>query len=391
MQNSKEKLIDFAALCLWIVTSIVIAVYVFIHFGQDFCVYYAAARILLERGNPYDYAQIARVLLEVTSRIENNGFYYPLWFGWFITPFSLLPFQTARAAWMIFNWAMWLIGLIRLQQLLEFPRMGWRASLTNLLATFIFAWTTWKFEQIGIVLFVIMVEILFTYKKQQWNRMGIFLGLALIKPNVMLLPVVALLLWLIRNRDWRPVATMALLLVGLVAITIVLTPNWYQPLLQPHFGQGLTVFLDGPHRITGTRLNTTLLDWLKWFSVQKNLRIAIYIAVAFIAVLILGTSVWKSKLILEVVVVSLLISFAITPYALQYDFPPLVIVLFWALSRLNSAKMKLIPVLIVAFIASVLIWEHPISDGYWIVIGLSVLTFLASKSSANINFSQSSA
>ncbi len=389
MQNSREKLLDFTALSLGMITSLVMAVFAFLEYGQDFRGYYAAARVLLKRNNPYDYTQVARVLLEVTGRTGNNPFYYPLWFGWFITPLSLLPFQTARVFWMLFNWAMWIIGLLRLQQLMDFPRKGWRNWLINLLATFVFAWMTWKFEQTGILLFIIMVEVLIAYKKQQWNRMGIFLALALIKPNVMLVPVIALVLWLVRNRNWRPVVVTGIALVALIVITTALTPDWYQPFFQPHFGQGLTEVLDGPNQIISTRLNTTLLDLLKWFSVPKNVQIVIYTVVGLAGVWILLIRVWKSKSILDISVTALLVSFAITPYALQYDFPPLTIVLFWILARLSRVKSEFLPTLMVALIASVLVWERPISDGYWIVIGLIVLAAWASKFASVDRCSQS--
>ena len=123
------------------------------------------------------------------------------------TPLSLLPFQIARAVWMLINLALWLFGLIRLQQMLGFPRPGWRGWLVHLLATFIFAWTTWKFEQIGILLFVIAVELLIAYQKRQWIGLGIFLALALIKPNVMSIPVAAIGVWLVRRQIRRPVIT----------------------------------------------------------------------------------------------------------------------------------------------------------------------------------------
>lgn len=377
MDHSREKLLDFAALCLWLILSAAMAFYVFVQFGQDFRGYYAAARVLLEGGNPYDYNQVARVLVDVTGRAGNNPFYYPLWFGWFMTPLSLLPFQTARAIWMVFNWILWLFGLIRLQRFLGYPRTGWRTWLMNALVTFLFAWTTWKFEQTGIVLFVLMLEVLIAYQHQQRNRMGIFLALALIKPNVMALVVVVVCAWLLRNKNWRPVLVALGMLGALILITSALTPAWYQPFLQPDFGQGLTEVLDGPNQVTGTRLNTTLLDWLKWFGLPEVGRRLIYGLVIIAALAILATSIWRSKSITEVAVISVLASFAITPYALQYDFPPLVIVLFWSLAVFSHAHLKWLSVLIVAFITSVLIWERPISDGYWIVIGLSVLTFLA--------------
>jgi hypothetical protein len=374
MEKSGEKLFSFAALCLWIITSVAFAIYVFVEFGQDFRGYYAAGRVLLEGGNPYDYSQVARVLVNVTGRAGNNPFYYPLWFGWFFAPLSLLPFQIARLVWIFFNWVLWIFSLLRMQQLLDFPSRGWRGWILFLLATFIFAWTTWKFEQAGILLFVITVETLISYKQQQWNRMGIFMALALIKPNIMLLPIAVLGLWLLLNNKWQPVRTALVTLALLLVITTILTPDWYQPFFRPYFGQGLSEVLDGPGQVTGTRLNTTLLDWLKWFSVPKNIRMGVYLTVLIAAVWILWRSIRRSESIVEVVAVSLLASFAVTPYALQYDFTPLVLVLFWALAVSRNARGKLVPVLIVIFITSVLIWERPISDGYWIVIGLILLT-----------------
>ena len=380
MENSRDKLFDFAALCFWILASIAFAAYVFLAFGQDFRGYYAAGRVLLERGNPYDYARVAQVLIDVTGSAGNNPFYYPLWFGWLFVPFTLLPFQTARAVWMFINWALWIFGLFRMQQLLNFPARNWRGWMLFLLGTLLFAWTTWKFEQAGVLLFVLTIEILISYEKRQWHRMGVFMALVLIKPNIMVLPIAALGLWLILNRKWQPVWTALLVLATLVVVTTILTPGWYRPFLQPNFGQGLTEVLDGPGQVTGERLNSTLLDWLKWFSIPETLRYGIYLVVALAALWILWRSLRTSKSILEVTALALLASYAITPYALQYDFPPLVFVLFWALAELRNERGKTIPVLIVIFMSSVLIWERPISDGYWIVIGLIALTVRMERS-----------
>jgi len=80
-------------------------------FGQDFRGYYAAARVLLIGGNPYDYKQLVPILLDVTGRIGNNPYYYPPWFAWFITPIALLPYEISRGIWMIFNLVIWVVGL----------------------------------------------------------------------------------------------------------------------------------------------------------------------------------------------------------------------------------------------------------------------------------------
>jgi hypothetical protein len=366
----RERLASFAALCAWIIGSATMAAIAYFWYGQDFRGYYAAARVLLNGGNPYDYSQVVAVLREVTGRAGNNPFYYPLWFGWFITPLAWMPFQAARAVWIIFNWGVWSLGLVRLQQLLGWPPKGWHNWLMNLLATFVFAWMTWKFEQTGILLFAIMVEILIAHRKRQWTRMGVYLALSLIKPNIMLLPATILAAWLIRRKNWRPVLVMLAILIGLILVTGIVTPDWYQPIIRPNFGQGLTNVLDGPNEVTGTRLNTTVLDWMKMLLVSRNLRIGIYVVIVLIGIVGLALAVWMSQSIMQIAIISLLTTFIITPYALQYDFPPLAIVLFWSTALASHAASKKVPLLIISLIASVLMWERPISDGFWIVIGL---------------------
>jgi hypothetical protein len=370
----REKLFNFAALCWWIIASLVFAAYVFVEYGQDFPDYYAAARVLLNRGNPYDYVQVAHVMIDTVGWADYNPFFYPPWFAWFITPFATLPYQIARVVWMIFNSALWIFGLLRMQQIIDFPTKGWRRWLVYLLVTFLFAWTTWKFEQAGILLFVLMIEILISFKKAQWNRMGIFMALVLFKPNVMFLPITALMLWLILHKKWLPVRNAFIALLFLVVVTTILTPDWYRPFLRPNFGIGLTGIQANPGQVTSVRINTTLLDWLKWSSAPVTLRYGIYLVVVLTALFVLWRIIRTSSSILEVTAIALLTSYAITPYALQYDFPPLVLVLLWALAESRKVKAKIVPVLIVIFLSSVLIWERPISDGYWIVIGLIVLT-----------------
>lgn len=374
-----EKLTDFAALCAWLIVSAAMAVIAYAQFGQDFHGYYAAARVLLEGGNPYDYFQVAPVLLETTGRMGNNPFYYPLWFGWFIAPLTLMPYQAARAVWMAFNLLIWIVSLLRLRTLLDFPRLGWRTWLLNLLATFLFAWMTWKFEQTGILLFALSVEILITFKNRQWDRLGIFLAAALIKPNIMLIPVGIMALWLVRRQIFRPVIVMSVVLVGLIVVTTILTPNWYQPILRPGFSQGLTEVLDGPGKTTGARLNTTLLDWLKMFQVPQGMRMVLYVLVILVALWVAFRVIENSNSFIEVSVAALLVNFAVTPYALQYDFPPLTIVLFWGMALAARTAEATIPALLLAMLVSVLFWEKPISDGYWIVIVLCLLSLWALK------------
>ncbi len=68
--HSPEKLIDFGTLCAWLITSVTMAVIAYSQFGQDFRGYYAAARVLLEGGNPYDYTKVA---------VNSHGSHWTRW------------------------------------------------------------------------------------------------------------------------------------------------------------------------------------------------------------------------------------------------------------------------------------------------------------------------
>jgi len=167
---------------------------------------------------------------------------------------------------------------------------------------------------------------------------------------------------------------MSALLLGLIIVTTILTPGWYQPILRPNFGQGLTEVLDGPEKTTGIRLNTTLMDWLRMFGIPNGISKILYGITIVACTVTAARSIWYTNSIMEITVIALLVNFAITPYALQYDFPPMVIPMFWALATSGNAASNKIRILLIGFVTSVLLWENPISDGYWIVIGLSILT-----------------
>ena len=374
------KRINFLTLSAWLIASIFIATTALIWFGQDFRGYYAAARVVLAGGNPYDYHTLAPMLLKITGRTGNNPYYYAPWFAWFIIPLAWLPFGIARSLWMLLNLILWDFSLWQLSNLLNWPKLGWRRWLLFLLATVVFAWITWRYEQTGILLFALLIQTLIAIRNDRKILSGIWLALLFIKPNITLIPVIAISLWLIRRRNWKPVFIMCISMLLLLIVTTIVTPSWYRPFLEPGFGQGLFNELNGPGQIVAYRINTTLSDWLIMLHVNDFYRYTISILVFFIGLVILSINSWKSESLIQVVVVSLLVNFGITPYALQYDFPPLALVLFWTIALSQYVRIKWVKVfgtIIIVFITSVLFWERPISDGYWIVIGLIGLTLLS--------------
>lgn len=262
-----------------------------------------------------------------------------------------------------------------MSKLLDWPEKGWQRWLIFLYPTFLFATITWNFEQTGIIIFTLLVATLTAIRKGQWSWAGLWLALLLIKPNITLILVTAIVVWLIRRGRWQPFIVMCLVLAGLLIASTAATPDWYKPLLLPGFGKGLVYALDGPNSIVAVRIHTTLIDWLKLFEINGNWRIGIYIVAIIIGVLSIVFVVWRSNSLMKVVIISLLVSFAVTPYSLQYDFPLLTFPLFWAAALfVRSRKALWGGLAIITFIASVVIWQRSSNDAYWIVIGLIVLT-----------------
>lgn len=368
------KRLDFVMLATWFILGIVLVVISFTHYGVDFRGYYAAARVLWEGGNPYDYHLVSQVLLDVTGEMGNNPFYYPPWFAWIFVPLSAIPFDIARAIWLVVNLVLWYVGLWRLNGLLGWSLKGWQLYSLFTLATFSFAWVTWRYEQAGILVFVLLVETMQSIQKRNWVWSGVWLAFLLIKPNISLIVISGLGFWLIRNGKWRVVLVAFLVLVGLLGISTWITPDWYRPFLEDGFGRGLTTVLNGPNQVVAYRINSTMPDWLATLGLNRSSRYVIYGVSLLIGLIVFFSFLWKSPSLFQVTTVSLLASYLLTPYALQYDFPPLVIALFWGLLQsFSSPGGERVGLLVAGFVCSVIFWQQNISWAYWMVIGLAGL------------------
>lgn len=361
-------------LSLWLVLGVSLAIISFLWFGVDFRGYYAAARVLLAGGNPYDYDLVARELLAVTGEMGNNPYYYPPWYAWLFVPLTYLPFQSARAVWMIINFCLWNIGVWQLGNIIGWPARGWRRYSLFALSTFSFAWITWRYEQAAILVFGLLIALILSIKKGDEIGTGLWLALLLVKPNVTLLVVAGMSLWLLRKGQWRSLLIMVVTLLVLLAVSTWITPDWYQPFFEKGFGRGLTEALDGPDRVVALRINTTFLDWLRVLGVTSWQAMLLYAIALATGLFLFFRVVHRSEEVLELLSALLLLSYALTPYALQYDYPPLVIVLFWVLSRCaSSPQAMIVGWLLAGFTLSVIFWQQNISWAYWMVVGLVAL------------------
>jgi hypothetical protein len=369
---------EFAAFALFLVTSVSLAWMAYSFGGVDFGVYYAAGRVMLNGGNPYDYSQLAGEIISSTGAL-NNPFYYAPWFAWAMSVLALLPYEFARLCWAVVNVGLWYWGLFNLSKLIEWPPAGWRRWGAYLFATIIFAWSTWGSEQVGVTILFLVTVLLLSYQQSRQILTGFFMALILFKPNVTGFPGLVLAAWLISRREWKPVISMIVSLSGFLVISLFMSPGWYLALMQPDKLTGLSYTLNENGAAQTLRYVSTLPGWLASYGVTGVFACVIYVFAALLGIIFTTCLVKKSKDMTALTAYSFLVNFALTPYALFYDYSVLVVTLFYLNARLSLRPMltQLQRLMNGLVIASLFVGDN-ISFRYWIVVifilsGISLL------------------
>ena len=336
--------------------------------GVDFGVYYAAGRVMLNGGNPYDYSQLAGEIVSSTGAL-NNPFYYAPWFAWAMSVLALLPYEFARLCWAVVNVGLWYWGLFNLSKLIEWPPAGWRRWGAYLFATIIFAWSTWGSEQVGVTILFLVTVLLLSYQQSRQILTGFFMALILFKPNVTGFPGLVLAAWLISRREWKPVISMIVSLSGFLVISLFVSPGWYLALTQPDKLTGLSYTLNENGAAQTLRYVSTLPGWLASYGVTGVFACVIYVFAALLGIIFTICLVKKSKDMTALTAYSFLVNFALTPYALFYDYSVLVVTLFYLNARLSLRPMltRLQRLMNGLAIASLFVGDN-ISFRYWIVV-----------------------
>jgi len=378
-----ERLADAATLFAWLLVLGVVIWAAFSLFGEDFRGYYAAATVWLHGGDPYDYAQLVPVLKMLTGFVGNNPYYYPPWFVVFMTPFALLPYPMARAVWIVFNAALLWVGMELTLRALDWPLSGWRRWSLFMAGGYLFGWMCLRFEQTGILIFFFFATALYLLRTDHLLAAGVAMSFLLTKPQAGY-AALAVLLTFAWHRYRRAVESCFLTLIVLLGTSTVLVPRWYRHLLRPDFGAGLFRELNGPGQVVARRINTTFLDWRASFGVRGAAAWFLYLLVFLICAVALRYA-YRQQVARDwtyLASLSVVLGFLLVPYALQYDYPPMLVSLFWLLHRLGSLAgfRRRGTAGLIAGALSVPVWERPIYDGFWIPLALAAALLLAQPS-----------
>jgi hypothetical protein len=387
-QNMKNNSrLNFTMLVFFILLAVALAIFAYLSGGVDFGVYYAAGRVYLQGGNPYSFSQLSRQIVSSTGKL-NNPFYYAPWFLWAMLPFSILPYSIARIFWAVINFALWIFGLFNLGKLIDYPQKGWKRWGVYTFCTFVFAWSTWGSEQVGILIFLLLTFVLISFENKKWLSMGFWMALLLFKPNITAFPLLALSVWLIYRGTRKPVMIMAGILVLMTTISLLISPGWYLELLRPDKISGLSYTLSETGATQIIRYKTTLKDWLAVYGIIGTMANAIYSIVIITGIIFTVQAIYESRSIVKLTAFLFLVNFALLPYALFYDYPSLIFTLFFINFEL-AEKPSLIWIQramnILVFLS--LFIGNSIAYRYWIVVVLMVTMIIKNFCFAHINSS----
>jgi hypothetical protein len=202
--------------------------------GQSFVVQWVSLRgFLLDGVSPYSQESVNRTQREVYGRLARAGedplrFVSPLYSAVIFFPIALISdIEMARAVWMtVLEVALLLLAYFSIRL------VNWRPGLAGLILFFLFA-VFWfhslqpLIEGDAIILVALMlVGGLIAIRNGSDELAGLLLGLATIKVNVILLPLVFILLWAVGHRRWTIVWWTGGTTLLLGSIAALLLPDW---------------------------------------------------------------------------------------------------------------------------------------------------------------------
>jgi hypothetical protein len=221
---------------------------------KDFLVPWLAARTYLQYGDsPYSTAATQRAQIVYYGRLAGEGEDpLRLWLPFPIVvpylPFALIPdYFLARGLWMTLL-ELALIGLAWTGLRLT----AWKPSRGQLIFLTLFA-PLWIFGQFALftnsALAFCALSLggaLLALKAEKDELAGALLVLPLFQPGSALLVVVFLLVWMVRQRRWKVLAGLGMVLILLFGISLLFVSDWFLPfvagaVLHGRFNPGITL------------------------------------------------------------------------------------------------------------------------------------------------------
>jgi len=233
-----KRIAIFFTLFLGVILAVIIPNFAPGRGEQDFIRYWAASRLLVTGGNPYDGKDLTNIQKETRPEllIEEGDIveaWNPPWLLLTLIPLGLLPFGFAVPMWVFLN-VLLIVSALVISWRLSGGADNQRLFLIVLGAGVLFGNTIIliRLGQIStLILMSLLIGFLLIQKDRDWLAGVIFL-VATIKPQLSYLVLLVLLIWSLKHRRWKIIAGLAV--AGIVSALVVwlILPGWLSIYIQ---------------------------------------------------------------------------------------------------------------------------------------------------------------
>ncbi|MDK1044114.1 MAG: glycosyltransferase family 87 protein [Anaerolineales bacterium] len=203
--------------------------------GNDFLGRWMGARFWVREGiSPYD-PQVGRASQQLIygravdreAGEDIQDFLYPFPAMVFFAPFGALPYTLARAVWMtILEVSLPILALMGIALADWKPRRAVLVSLLFFSVLWYHGTRAVIVGQFAVIEALLMVGALLAIKRGSDPLAGILLGLSIAKPQMAVLFIPFVLLWAAWARRWSIVVWGVGTITGLLAVSVLLIPDW---------------------------------------------------------------------------------------------------------------------------------------------------------------------
>ncbi len=196
----------------------------------------------VEHRSPYDKAVSAQVELDLYGHPASTDpaddqypgdFLYPFFTAILLAPIASVPYAVAEAIWLALTAAAVVVAFLLSADLFDWRLPPWLLMLGIVwVITFYPAARGIFLGQPGTIVACLEIVILWALAKEHDIGAGTALAVSLIKPQLGLLLIPFLMLWALRFRRWRFIASFAIVAGLLVGASFLLYPPWLGEMLK---------------------------------------------------------------------------------------------------------------------------------------------------------------
>jgi len=200
---------------------------------NDFMSRWEGARSFwVDHLNPYGDEASLNIQKQIYGRAvvegEDPGFFaYPMYTAVLVWPLVYMDYAWASAIWMVLLAAFLIGSLFFLMDLFKWRIASWLLGILCIWVLFFYYSARGLIlGQVGVVVYFLELVALWAIIKDKNTLAGIALAISTVKPQMGFLIVPFFLLWGLRYRRWKFIASFGVTMLVLLAVSFVLQPSW---------------------------------------------------------------------------------------------------------------------------------------------------------------------